>query len=222
MSTLNVNVNLADEVPAVAVWTIAAQEGAGGARLAAALAEAAGASLLDRKTLVQFAHRLEPDFPELDELEGRLGGRLNTLALSTAITAGSADAVREIELRQKLPAIGRAVVAEAARSPAVIYAPAAFAALTEHPSAVHARVRAPFDWRIAAYQREHIVDRRCAEKALKRDDHRQQAWVKSLYHVDIDDARLFSLVLDASRFTTERLVETLLAAGGVQAALLAT
>jgi cytidylate kinase len=46
--------------------------------------------------------------------------------------------------------------------------------------------------------------------------------VKSLYHVDIDDARLFSLALDAARFTSERLVETLLAAGGVQAALVAT
>jgi Cytidylate kinase-like family len=206
----------------MAVWTIAAQGGTGGARLAAVLAEAAGVSLLDRQTLALFAHQLDPDFPDLDEIEGRLGGRLNTLALSTAITAGSADAYREIELRQKLPAIGRAVVAEASRSPAVIYAPAAFAASTEHRSAVHVRLRAPFDWRIAAYEREHIVNRRCAEKALKRDDHRQQAWVKSLYHVDIEDARLFSLVLDASRFTTERLVETLLAAGGVHAALLAT
>jgi cytidylate kinase len=58
------------------------------------------------------------------------------------------------------------------------------------------------------------------EKALKRDDHRIQAWVKSLYRADIDDARRFSLVLDTSRFTPERLVEILLAADGVQAASL--
>jgi hypothetical protein len=38
----------------------------------------------------------------------------------------------------------------------------------------------------------------------------------------LDRRTLFSLVLDASRFTSERLVETLLAAGGVQAALVAT
>ena len=56
----------------------------------------------------------------------------------------------------------------------------------------------------------------------QRADHRRQAWVKSLYHVDIDDARLFSLVLDASRFTPERLVATLLAASGIQAALVST
>jgi cytidylate kinase len=46
--------------------------------------------------------------------------------------------------------------------------------------------------------------------------------VKSLYHVDIDDLRLFSLVLDASRFSQGRLVEAMLAAGGVEAARLAT
>ena len=202
----------------MAVWTIAAQEGTGGARLAAELGAAAGVSLLDREALARFVHQIDPNIPEADDLEERLGGRLNMLALSTAITAGSADAVREIQLRQKLPALGRAVLAETARSPCVIYAPAAFAALSQHPSAVHVRLRAPLDWRIAAYEREHVVDRPCAEKALKRDDHRKQAWVRSLYRVDIDDARLFSLVLDASRFSPERMVEILLIAGGVRAA----
>ena len=49
-----------------------------------------------------------------------------------------------------------------------------------------------------------------------RADHRKQAWVKSLYHVDIDDARLFSLVLDASLLPAELLLETLLGAGGAE------
>jgi hypothetical protein len=40
--------------------------------------------------------------------------------------------------------------------------------------------------------------------------------VKSLYHVDIDDARLFSLVLEASLLPAELLLETLLGAGGAE------
>src|SRR5918911_4315044 len=139
----------------MAVWTIAAQEGTGGARLAAEVAAAAGVSLLDREALARFVHQIDPNIPEADDLEERLGGRLNMLALSTAITAGSADAVREIQLRQKLPALGRAVLTETARSPCVIYAPAAFAALSQHPSAVHVRLRAPLDWRIAGHQSGH-------------------------------------------------------------------
>ena len=43
--------------------------------------------------------------------------------------------------------------------------------------------------------------------------------MKSLYRVDIDDARHYSLVADASRFSDDRFVEILLAAGGVQAEL---
>src|SRR5919204_3312801 len=89
---INVNVNLADRgAEAMAVWTIAAQEGTGGARLAAELGAAAGVSLLDREALAHFVHQIDPNIPEADDLEERLGGRLNMLALSTAITAGSAD-----------------------------------------------------------------------------------------------------------------------------------
>jgi hypothetical protein len=202
------------------VWTISAQEGTGGTRVAAALAAAAGVPLLDREALSVLARTFDPALPELDDLEA-LFGRFTMLSLSAALSVGSVEAFQEVDLRQRLPDLGRAVLGEAARSSCVIYVPAAFAALSDHPSALHVRLCAPLECRIASYQREHIVDRRCAEKALKRDDHRIQAWVKSLYRADIDDAQRFSLVLDTSRFTPERLVEILLAAGGIQAALVA-
>lgn len=199
------------------VWTISAQAGTGGEAAAARLAVAAGVPLLDRKTLALFAHKLNPLVEDGEELERRVGGPLNLAALSMAMTTGSVDAFQELQLRHTLPELGRAVLGDSARRPCVIFAAAAFAALPEHPSAIHVRLRAPLDWRIANYQREHLVDRHCAEKALKHDDHLRHKWVKTLYHVDIDESRLFSAVLDASRFSTDRLVEILLAAGGVAA-----
>ena len=200
----------------MAVWTISAQAGTGGDDLAARLAVAAGVPLLDRKTLALFAHALNPVVENGEELEARVGGPLNLAALSMAMTTSSVDAFQELQLRPTLPELGRAVVADAARYPCVILATAAFAALPEHPSAIHVRLRAPLDWRIASYRREHLVDRRCAEKALKRSDHLSHTWVKTLYRLDCDDSRLFSVVLDASRFSTDRLVEILLAAGAVR------
>jgi cytidylate kinase len=101
----------------------------------------------------------------------------------------------------------------------VILSPAAFAALAEHPGTVHVRLHAPLETRIAAYQRDHLVDRGRAEKAISRDDHVKGALVRSLYDVSVDDDRLFGLVLDTSRFTPERLIEVLLAAGGARAEL---
>jgi hypothetical protein len=201
----------------MAVWTISAQAGTGGDDVAARLAVAAGVPLLDRKTLALFAHALNPLVENGEELEARVGGPLNLAALSMAMTTGSVDAFQELQLRQTLPELGRAVVADAARYPCVIFATAAFAALPEHPSAIHIRLRAPLGWRITSYQREHLVDRHCAEKALKRSDHLNHAWVKTLYHVDVDDSRLFSVVVNASRFSPERVVEILLAAAGVHA-----
>ena len=141
------------------------------------------------------------------------------LGLSMAMLTGTsaAAALPAIEFRQKLPELGRAVFCELARQPCVILSPAAAAVLGGHPGAIHVRLRAPVAARIAAYQRDHLVDRAHAEKAIVHDDHAKRALVRSLYHVDIDDDRLFTLVLDASRFTIERLVATLLAAGGVDA-----
>jgi cytidylate kinase len=199
------------------VWTISAQAGTGGEDVAERLAVAAGVPLLDRKTLALFAHELNPLVEDGEELERRVGGALNLAALSMAMTTGSLDAFQELQLRKTLPELGRAVVGDAARRPCVIFAAAAFAALAEHPSAIHVRLRAPLEWRIANYQREHLVDRRCAEKKLRHDDHHTHKWVKTLYHVDADESHHFSMVLDASRFSTDRLVETLLASAGVAA-----
>jgi cytidylate kinase len=53
---------------------------------------------------------------------------------------------------------------------------------------------------------------------VKHDDHLEHAWVKSLYHLDIGDTSHFAVVLDACGFSTERLIEIVLAAGGVTAA----
>ena len=202
----------------MAVWTIAAQEGTGGDGIAAELAASACVPLLDRRSLALFAHELEPELgvDELEEVEERFGGRLRMLASSMAMTSGpaAATAAQELKLRQKLPELGRSVLTEAAREPCVIFAPAAFAALRDHPAAIHIRLHAPLACRIAAYQRDHVVDRAHAEKAIKRDDHAKSAWVRSLYHADLDDDRVFTLALDVSRFTPERLVAVLLAAGG--------
>src|SRR2546423_11135821 len=131
----------------MAVWTIAAQEGTGGDRIAAELAAWACVPWLDRRSLALFAHELEPELgvDELEEVEERFGGRLRMLASSMAMTSGpaAATAAQELKLRQKLPELGRSVLTEAAREPCGISAPAAFAALRAHPPAIPIRLHRP-------------------------------------------------------------------------------
>jgi hypothetical protein len=195
------------------IWTISAAAGAGGERIAADLAEAAGVPLLDFKVLSSLLPDELRDVPDLAHLEERVGGRLNAIGLSLAmIGTGSALALSELEFRRTLPELGRAVLGEAARSSCVILAQSAFLGLRDHVSAVHVRIHAPLEWRIDAYQRDNVIDRGAAERAVKHDDHMTRTWVKTLYHANLDDYSLFSVVLDASRLSPERVVEMLIAA----------
>ena len=202
---------------AMAVLTVAADLGTGGDEIAGRVAEATGLALVDREALVSLAQEMDPAFRDVadaDELEERVGGRLNALALGLAMTAGSPDAFRELRFRQALPEIARRVLAQAIAQPSVILASAAFAALADHPAAVHARLRAPRDWRVEMHHRRNVIDHAAAERAVRHDDHLKRAWVRELYGADIDDPAQFGIVLDASCLPDERVAHVLAAAIG--------
>jgi cytidylate kinase len=208
----------------MAVWTVSAEVGTGAERIAAALAEAAGVELLDRPALLQLAHDLHVDLggiEDVDELEARAGGRLNLVAASMGILAGSSDAARVLQEQCALPELVQVVAAAAAHRPCVILAPGAFAALPLHHTAVHARLHAPVAWRVGEYQRSHVVDRRHAEKAVRHEDRARRAWVHGLFGVDVSDCRQFAVSVDVSRVAPGRVVELLLAAAGARVVQLA-
>src|SRR5262249_20425979 len=122
------------------VWTISAALGAGGREVAEELAARAAVPLSPRHALADLLHQLEPEvsgIDDVDELEERVGGRLNALALSAAILAGAGDAFHELQLRQTLPELGRTVLREAASGPAGSVAAAALAARGAHPAGRH-------------------------------------------------------------------------------------
>ena len=172
--------------------------------------------LFGREMLATLASALEPSLAsrDLDDLEERVGGRLNALALSAAMMSGALQAFQELQLRQTLPSLGRAVLRQAARGSAVVVANAAFAAFAEHPGALHVRLRAPFSWRVEEVRRRDLVDAERAKRIVRHDDHLQRNWVRALYHVDVDNPAGFGLVIDASRLSRDRIVEMLLASGG--------
>jgi cytidylate kinase len=203
------------------VWTISAEAGTGGDQVASALADAAGVPLLDRDALELLARASDPEVmgaTRIHDLEECIGsGAVTLLSLGIPFSPVASDAVRQLQLQHALPKLGRAVMASAARCCCVLSAPGAFAALGDHPAAVHVRLRAPFEWRVSTYGRTHVVNRKAAEKAVRHDDHVKRAWLRSIYRVDIEDTRHFALVLDASRLSQDRLVATMLAAGGAAA-----
>ena len=194
------------------VWTISAQKGTGGAAIAATLAAGVGVPLLDQTALTLLANDPRLGVAEIGGLEERLADRMG-FALAVAamgfVPVAVPDVLSDLELRRTLAARARTLLAEVARTPCVIIATAAFAVLDDHPAAIHARVWAPFDWRVEHHHREHLVDRRAAQAAVKHDDKLQRAWAKTLYNADLTDARPFTLTLDASRLSQEQIIDIL-------------
>ena len=202
------------------VWTISAELGGGGPEVAAELARRAGVALVDRPALVALAHELDPSVGEddADQLERRVTGRFNALALGIATATVPVPALEELEFRRHLPDLARAVMREAARGPSVMLSHAAFAVLRDHPAAIHSRLRAPFDWRVANVQRCELLDRKAAERLVRRDDKLQHGLLRTVYHADLDDPTAFALTIDA-RLGRDRIVDVLLAAAGQSASM---
>jgi cytidylate kinase len=182
--------------------------------VAATIAARAGARLLDRPALIELAREFDTDIKDFDNIEERVCSRLAAFAMGLAFT-GAPEVVRELELKKTIARLAREVLSEAVHQPSVILAPAAFAALQNHPSAIHVSLRAPLAWRIETYGRENLVDRHRAERAVKHEDHVRRTWAKALYHVDADDPGHFSLIVDASRLPVDRIADAVLASAGV-------
>jgi hypothetical protein len=53
------------------------------------LASRAEVPLFDREALVSIVRAFSPELGDLDDVEGRFGGRLNALALGVAMTYGA-------------------------------------------------------------------------------------------------------------------------------------
>lgn len=199
------------------VCTLTAEAGTPADVVAATIAARSGAQLFDRPALVELAREFDPGINDFEHIEERVSSRLAAFAMGLAFT-GAPEVVRELELKKTIGRLAREVLSEAVRRPAVILAPAAFAALEDHPSAVHVSLRAPLAWRIETYARENLLDRHRAERAVKHEDHLRRSWAKALYHVDADDPAHFSLVVDASRVPADRIADAALACAGVDVA----
>jgi hypothetical protein len=198
----------------VAVWTLSAQQGTSGRHIAELLAIAADVPLYDGKSLASLDADPTVAILDFDELERRFS-RLNLAGLAFASGAGMPEAIAERARFQNLSDMAHTVVDRAAHTPCVIYLAGAFAVARDFPNAVHARIRAPFHWRVANYQREHLLDRHDAEKGIKCDDRLQHSWVRTLWRLDTDDNSNYTTVLDASRLPDDRIVMILLDAAGI-------
>jgi cytidylate kinase len=194
--------------------TIAASYGAGGSRIAPALASALGVPLLGRPPV---PHLLGDEAAAADERLGS-GGLLSKLA-SMAVAWGTPAGMRVEDL---LPDEERRREAEeevrgfAARGGGVILGRGAAVVLRDDPRALHVFLDGPVEARVEQAMRIEGIDRATAKERLSRIDGYRRAYLECLYGVDAREPGLFHLTLDSTAIALEGCVRILAEAAGAR------
>jgi cytidylate kinase len=192
--------------------TISALYGAGGSRVAPALAERLRVPFLGR-----------PPTPDLDDETsacdesggGSMPGRLLSPVTSLAVAWGTPAG---LTLEELLPdqaarrAIEREIHELAATGAGVILGRGAFVILHDDERALHVLLEGTEEARVRQAMEIEGVDRETAAKRLTRVDRFRRAYIETLYGVDSHEPGLFRLVLDSTAIALDDCVELIAAA----------
>jgi hypothetical protein len=187
--------------------TLAASYGAGGSRIAPAVAERLGVPLLDRARPVPAA--------ELDELlvaqdvTGSGPPRLSTaaaLGLCWGAPAGiTLDALLPDDDERR--ATEEAVWARAATGDGVILGRAATVLLRDDPRVLHVRLDGPVERRVRRAAALQGISEQEARRRLDLTDRARYAYVDTLYGVDPGAPGLYGLIVDATAMSLDDCAE---------------
>ena len=198
--------------------TVSAAYGAGGSRIAPALAKRLGVPFLGR-----------PPAPELDPVgdeeracdesggsgPGRLLSRVASIALAWGTPAG-------MELDELLPdqALRQEIEQEihdlAAGGAGVILGRSAFVLLHEDERALHVLLEGPEEARVRQAMEIEAIDRHTAEKRLARVDRFRRAYIETLYGVEVHEPGVYDLVVDSTAMPLADCVELIATAAALR------
>jgi cytidylate kinase len=186
--------------------TLAASYGAGGSRIAPAVAERLGLPLLDRARPV-----LSRELGELDVAQDPDAGppRLSAaaaLGLCWGTPAGiTLDALLPDDDERRTTE--RAVLDRAETGQGVILGRAATVLLRDDPRVLHVRLDGPPDRRVARAADLEGITPEEARRRLELTDRARYAYIDALYGVDPSAPGLYQLILDATAMSLEACVE---------------
>jgi cytidylate kinase len=207
--------------------TLSRQFGAAGAPIGQELARRFGAEYLDREVVAMVAERSgipETEAAGYDEripgIWQRIAAALATSAPEVAMPPLPSGSLPDAEIGERLAAITRAVVEEAAqRGNAVIIGRGAAFILGQRPDALHVQLHASFGSRLRylLMRAEEIPpETRPDEKSLRElcrsFDRARANYLKRHFDIDWMDARHYDLALDTGRLGISRSVELIEAA----------
>lgn len=184
------------------VITVSRQYGAGGRRVAEAVADGLGYRLVDREIVEQAAVRvgIDPDVAEnLDERTPSLIEEMG-LALAAAHPEMGVAAAR-LDDRVLAEGIARVVRSLADAGGYVILGRGGQAILRDHAGATHVQVVGLPEDRARRISEWQSVEMKKASELCKQKDAERHAFVKRFYGVDLHASVLYDVVCNTSRMS---------------------
>ncbi len=194
------------------VVTLSAAYGTGGSQVGPRLADRLGVPFLDRVIPTTVAERLAVPLNEALAHDESVRGVLERLLMrfapaAQAFSGAAAPPPELIDERPFLRATEEVIREHAAGGSGVILGRAGAIVLHDARHALHVRLDAPHERRIAQAMRIEGVDRQTAERRLRETDGAREAYVQQLYGADARDAAHYHLVVDSTAFTLDACVE---------------
>ncbi len=202
----------------MAVITIARQFGAGGAEIAATVAQRLGAEVVDKSLIAEVAARLDVatgDVEAEDEHPRRLVDRLvlamTPMALEFGVAWDPPYVDPSFDPRRAVIERSRESIREvASRGNAVIVGRGGAFVLADVPDALHVYLCAPLEQRIATAMRRFGIGDPEARRRVHETDANREAYAHQLFGADWGDPVHYDLVLNTGRLGYEACAETIL------------
>jgi cytidylate kinase len=181
--------------------TISREFGAGGAKVAALIADSLGWTLVDNEIIDLVAARAGLTPEEVARREERVPGFVERLARTLAVTSQEfavpqPEAVAGLA-EPELVRLTEAVVREAAAADhVVLVGRAASTVLARREDALHVRVVAPRPFRVRMIQERESIDQRHAEARVDEMDAQRARYHREYYNRDWTDPTLYHMVLN--------------------------
>lgn len=197
-----------------ALVTLSASFGAGGSRVAPAVAERLGVDLLDRAIPVKVAERLSVPLDDALAHDESLGDAIGRLASSFALLPELAGAMVQagVLAGEDYRRETERIIREHAADGAVVLGRAGAIVLRDQPGALHVRLDGPQEARIAQAIELGGLERADAERMRRESDRAREAYVRHFYGADARDRGLYHLVVDSTALPLDTVVELIVAA----------
>jgi cytidylate kinase len=193
---------------------ISASYGAGGSEIGPALAERLGVPFVDRAIPMAVAEQLEVDYADAAAHDQSFGGHSLIERIMSGFVGSDtvvptplpAETITSEDFRRATEA---ALLEQAATGEGVIVGRGAAILLREDPRALRVRLDGPVEARIAQAMRLGGIDRETAARTQHRLDRVHEEYVRHFYDVDVRDASLYHVSLDATALPVEAAVEVI-------------